>query len=219
MVLWLWGGISIFGSLADMNFDFFRKERVVWVKIEPFIVLEFITYIFYILHISAWHNLEKYILIFNIMHRLKVHNSKAHMWICAKKLYLVLNKQLILWVWLKSRKYISDTMLARSRILVPQIHRNGTAFLMRLVELILVRASTYRSCSAAPLHAVCSGHWVPHVGGLSPSKHTTHLIPAFLCVGLSFLHPPVTSNRSVPKPCRVWRMSISGKHPCVIPQW
>lgn len=71
MVLWLWGGISTFGSFADMNFDFFRKERVVWVKIEPFMVLEFITYIFYILCISAWHDLEKYIPIFNIMHKLK----------------------------------------------------------------------------------------------------------------------------------------------------
>lgn len=71
MVLWLWGGISTFGSFADMNFEFFRRERVVWVKIEPFMVLEFITYVFYILCISSWHNLEKCIPIFNIMHRLR----------------------------------------------------------------------------------------------------------------------------------------------------
>lgn len=140
------------------------------------------------------------------------------MWICANKLYLVLNKQLILWVWLKSRKYISDTRLAMSRILVPQTLRNGTAFLMRLVDSwSWLEPAHTEAVQPPPLLAVCNGHWVPHVGSLSPSKHTTHLIPAFLCVGLSFLHPPVTSIRSVPKPCRVWRMSIPKKHPCVIP--
>lgn len=112
------------------------------------------------------------------------------MWICANKLYLVLNKQLILWVWLKSRKYISDTRLAMSRILVPQTLRNGTAFLMRLVDSWSWLEPTHtEAVQPPPLLAVCNGHWVPHVGGLSPSKHTTHPIPAFLCVGLSFLHP------------------------------
>lgn len=140
------------------------------------------------------------------------------MWICANKLYLVLNKQLILWVWLKSRKYISDTRLAMSRILVPQTLRNGTAFLMRLVDSwSWLEPAHTEAVQPPPLLAVCNGHWVPHVGGLSPSKHTTHPIPAFLCVDLSFLHPPVTLIRSVPKPCRVWCMSIPEKHPCVIP--
>lgn len=185
-------------------------------------VLEFITYIFYILCISAWHNLEKYIPIFNIMHRLKylkhIIVGKAHMWICATKLCLFLNKQLILWVWLKSQKYISNTRLAMSRILVPRTHGNGTAFLIRLVDSwSWLEPARTEAVQPPPLHAVCNGHWVPHVGGLSLSKHTTHPIPAFLCVGLSFLHPPVASVRSVRKPCRVWWMSIPEKHPCVFP--
>lgn len=108
------------------------------------------------------------------------------MWICANKLYLVLNKQLILWVWLKSRKYISDTRLAMSRILVPRTHRNGTVFLMRFVDSwSWLEPAHTEAVQSPPLHAVCNGHWVPHVGGLSSSKRTTHSIPAFLCVGLS----------------------------------
>lgn len=189
MVLWLWGGISTFGSFADMNFDFFRKERVVWVKIEPLIVLEFITYIFYSLCLSAWHDLEKYIPIFNIMHRLKYLKCIIVRPMCEFvpiNYVLFSTNGLFCGFCLKSRKYISDTRLAMSRILVPRTHRNGTAFLMRLVDSwSWLEPAHTEAVQPPPLHAVCNGHWGPHVGGLSPSKHTTRPIPAFLCVGLS----------------------------------
>lgn len=134
------------------------------------------------------------------------------MWICANKLYLVLNKQLILWVWLKSRKYISDTRLAMSRILGASDPQEWHSLPDEVCwQLIVVRASTYRSCSATP--SSCCLSWALSSTCWWPVSFKAHNPPD---PSLSVCRS-VTLGRSVPKPCRVWRMSIPEKHPCVIP--